>query len=369
MPRTEPIDEILDRFERIEGLPMVQDVLRTVPCMTLVVDEDDRIAHANREFTGFLGLTDAREILGRRVGEVLRCLHATTSEKGCGTTVFCRYCGLRRGIHEASTCGEATCELRMLHERGGRLEAADLRVHARDLDLDGERLTLLALADLSDAKRREQLERIFFHDLLNSANVLKGLSWTLKNGAGDGEVADLLYRTVGQLVEEIRLQRMLAHAEQDLLVADKEVLDAGPLLEEVADQYRSHLLARDRGIEVDLRTAATEIRSDPALLRRVVGNLVKNALEATAAGETVTLSGSTDGDRLRIDIHNPSVIPDEVRFQVFNRSFSTKGVGRGIGTYSVKLLTERYLDGTVSFTSEDGAGTTFSVTLPAASDD
>lgn len=50
------------------------------------------------------------------------------------------------------------------------------------------------------------------------------------------------------------------------------------------------------------------------------------------------------------------------------RSFRTQGgTGRGIGTSSVKLLTEQYLRGTVSFASEPRRGTTFAVTLPAVS--
>jgi signal transduction histidine kinase len=39
-------------------------------------------------------------------------------------------------------------------------------------------------------------------------------------------------------------------------------------------------------------------------------------------------------------------------------------VGRGIGTYSAKLITERYLGGSLSFTSSEDEGTTFAVTLP-----
>jgi sensor histidine kinase regulating citrate/malate metabolism len=50
--------------------------------------------------------------------------------------------------------------------------------------------------------------------------------------------------------------------------------------------------------------------------------------------------------------------------QVFQRSFSTKGRGRGIGTDSVRLLTEKYLEGRVAFTSTANTGTTFEVTLP-----
>lgn len=50
--------------------------------------------------------------------------------------------------------------------------------------------------------------------------------------------------------------------------------------------------------------------------------------------------------------------------QIFQRSFSTKGGGRGIGTYSVKLLTENYLQGRVAFVSTAEAGTTFTATYP-----
>ncbi len=63
-------------------------------------------------------------------------------------------------------------------------------------------------------------------------------------------------------------------------------------------------------------------------------------------------------------VHNPAVMPEAVRAQVFQRSFSTTGDrNRGLGTYSVKLLVERYLGGRVSFRSEEGHGTTFRVTL------
>jgi signal transduction histidine kinase len=50
--------------------------------------------------------------------------------------------------------------------------------------------------------------------------------------------------------------------------------------------------------------------------------------------------------------------------RIFSRSFSTKGVGRGLGTYSIKLLTERYLGGRADFVSNREDGTVFRVRLP-----
>jgi sensor histidine kinase regulating citrate/malate metabolism len=57
-------------------------------------------------------------------------------------------------------------------------------------------------------------------------------------------------------------------------------------------------------------------------------------------------------------------MPRNVQLQVFQRSFSTKGADRGLGTYSIKLLTERYLNGKVWFTTSPEGGTTFTCQYP-----
>jgi sensor histidine kinase regulating citrate/malate metabolism len=57
------------------------------------------------------------------------------------------------------------------------------------------------------------------------------------------------------------------------------------------------------------------------------------------------------------------VIPEGIREQIFMRSFSTKGATRGLGTYSVKLLTEKYLKGKASFLSNTSEGTVFTIEL------
>lgn len=65
-----------------------------------------------------------------------------------------------------------------------------------------------------------------------------------------------------------------------------------------------------------------------------------------------------------IKVFNSEVMSDEVKAQIFQRSFSTKGKGRGLGTYSVKLLTEEYLKGKITFISEKDFGTEFTLILP-----
>ena len=56
-------------------------------------------------------------------------------------------------------------------------------------------------------------------------------------------------------------------------------------------------------------------------------------------------------------------MPEDAQKQLFQRSFSTKDSGRGIGTYSIRLITENYLKGKVSFISNETKGTVFSIEL------
>jgi len=63
-------------------------------------------------------------------------------------------------------------------------------------------------------------------------------------------------------------------------------------------------------------------------------------------------------------VHNPGVIPEDVQLQIFQRSFSTKSKDRGLGTYSMMLLTKRYLKGHLSFISSAEKGTIFRAYYP-----
>ena len=73
---------------------------------------------------------------------------------------------------------------------------------------------------------------------------------------------------------------------------------------------------------------------------------------------------SRAGDQVVFSVRNKSVIPEEAKRRVFQRSFSTKGAGRGVGTYGMKLLGERFLGGSVNFSSREGEGTIFRLSLP-----
>jgi sensor histidine kinase regulating citrate/malate metabolism len=92
--------------------------------------------------------------------------------------------------------------------------------------------------------------------------------------------------------------------------------------------------------------------------------MLKNALEATVKGQAVTMGCELVEDKVQFWVLNPGHIPPDVQSQVFKWSFSTKGKNRGLGTYSMRMLSERYLDGRVYFSSTPAEGTKFVAVYP-----
>ncbi len=371
LPERASPEEVARLSGRVSSIPLVRGLLDGFPSPVVLVDEHRQIVACNQAAVETFGATRVDQVLGRRPGEALDCIHATDMLAGCGTAQFCAECGAAQALRTARETREPVSRECRITAHGAHGDVAyDFRVHAAPLTVAGEPLTMFAIQDIADEKRRQALERIFFHDVLNTANAIQGIT-SLMAGADDAaekaELTAMLRMSSTQLVQEISTQRDLLNAERGDLEVGLRAVPAGALMESVHALYAASPACHGKTLTVVPAPRTIVAKTDPVQAARSLGNLVKNALEAARAGETVTLSAQAEGGVVRFHVHNPGVMPEAVQLQVFHRSFSTKaGPGRGTGTYSVKLLVERYLDGHVSFVSNTDAGTTFTIDLPAA---
>ncbi|WP_428560804.1 MAG: sensor histidine kinase [Solidesulfovibrio sp. DCME] len=345
-------------------------VLNSIPVISMVLNRCRQVVFGNRKFADVIGVADIRDALGKRPGEAFRCVHATTAPGGCGTGEFCAHCGAVRSILLGLAGRDNIQECNINRDHDGKVEALDLRVSSSPFLLDNERFLIFSITDVSHEKRRRALERIFFHDMLNTVGGLQGLmEFLAEEVPGDLRPdAQLIHKAMVQLTDEITYQKQLLAAETNELETNFVPLSTNDILELVEATFQNAEQARGKRIDVVNDCQDVLVTSDPVLLRRVLGNMVKNALEATGPGGVVALGCDAATASVRFWVRNEAVIPRSVRMRIFNRSFSTKGVGRGLGTYSIKLLTERYLGGTVDFRSAPGEGTTFWVHLPLSPD-
>ena len=329
-----------------------------------ILNTHRQIVFCNQPLVTYLNAVDANEIIGKRPGEALRCQHSHITPGGCGTSEFCKMCGAFKAILKSQQGEEVVNECRIITDPDTK--ALDLSVHATPLTYNNESFTIFSLTDIGNEKRRKVLETLFFHDILNMVGGLLGYSELLKDASTDEakEYAPIINRLVGDLSEQIMSQKELANAEQGTTKVSPTMIHSTSFLDSIILALRLHATSKDKIIIADQSTEDFIFVTDERLLRRVIVNLTKNALEATKVNGIVRISCKRKDREVQFTVQNSEVIPEDIQLQIFQRSFSTKGEGRGLGTYSVKLFTEHYLHGSVSFVSNKDDGTAFTVVLP-----
>lgn len=353
--------EIFHIYHLVNQLPLLKEVIDAIPEAFLILNSKRQIVYGNTQFLEMTKETELKNLLGKRPGEVLNCIHSFENPGGCGTTLFCSECGAVNAILDSYRGINSSYECRILSIDN---QAYDFKVYASPYKIGDELLSFFTIRDIGDEKRRQALERVFYHDIMNTAGNLYNIAQLLKEDPkGISEFNEILYNVVEDLIGQILFQRQLTAAERGELLLNISEIKSLDILNKLKSEYLRSRVSENKNIIIAEDSVNTSFESDATLVQRVIGNLLKNALEATEAGRNVVLKSEENGDEVIFSVHNDSVIPLQVKLQLFKRSFSTKGVGRGLGTYSVKLFTENYLKGKVEYDSREKEGTTFYIKL------
>lgn len=361
------LDQLRQDLALVQGSPLMVFLLESLHGLVAILNEQRQILAASPGLAEALGPQWGGALAGERPGEAFGCVHVPEGPGGCGTSPSCVHCGLFLSLLSAmdhTGPREGECHLSM--RRAGRFEAVEFHVTSTRLSVGGHTFLAVVFRDISAERRREVLERIFFHDV---ANILQGLhGWS--EGLSEGflrpeDAARHILFISERLAQEVHSHRRLLQAEQGRLDAAPALLCGNQLLQEVQNLLQRHPSAGGRHVVLRHSHEPTSFVSDPDLLLRVIYNMALNAVEAAGPDETVRLTFRWREDRPFFSVHNPGFIPEAIQRQVFQRSFSTKAArGRGLGTYAMKLFGENLLKGQVGFESTPEAGTTFWILLP-----
>jgi signal transduction histidine kinase len=146
-------------------------------------------------------------------------------------------------------------------------------------------------------------------------------------------------------------------------------LDLGPVVKEVAETFR--VLAREKGLALDAMVpdVPVHVYADGRLVRRILTNLVSNALKFTDRG-TITITAAANGENVRVSVQDTGIgIPLVEQARVFEKFHQVdhQDRGRPTGTGIGLSLTRQMVamnHGRIWFESREGTGTTFCFTLP-----
>jgi two-component system phosphate regulon sensor histidine kinase PhoR len=260
----------------------------------------------------------------------------------------------------------------------------------------------VVLEDVSELRRLQQIRTEFVdnlsHELRTPLSTVSLLAETLAReavAAGEGvppkmrdRIAKIEIET-GHLVQMVNELLDLARIEGGGPLVLLDDVDLGRVARDAADRLR--LFAERQGIDlvVDLPAAVPPVRGDEARLGQVVVNLVHNALKFGNPGDApagpspdpaerpaapraeVRVAVRRAGDEVTLSVEDHGVgIPEADQDRIFERFYKVdrvrvRGGGTGLGLAIARHVIEQH-GGRIGVDSEEGRGSTFTVTLPVA---
>ncbi|MDP5135408.1 PAS-domain containing protein [Rheinheimera baltica] len=238
----------------------------------------------------------------------------------------------------------------------------------RRRETEQQLLQAKAEAEVANASKTRFLA-LASHDILQPLNAARLFTAALA-GSKDAQQQQHI---VGQLDNSLKASEEListllqiAKLDDGKLTPDVQTVALKELLSQLADEYS--LLAKQKGLELIVRKADYQVQTDPTYLRRILQNMLSNAIKYTKQGR-ILVGGRKRGDQLLIQVWDsgPGIAePDLLRiFEDFYRIDATakgqQGVGLGLGVVNrmAKLLGH-----TLKVASWPGKGSMFSIQLP-----
>jgi signal transduction histidine kinase len=204
------------------------------------------------------------------------------------------------------------------------------------------------------------------HELRNPLGVISNAVYYLKlvingrEGVAD-EYLDILSREI-QNAEKI-ISDLLDFARIDR--ADRVSISVTEVVDQALDK---HALPANVDVVTRMQPELPEVFADRQQIAQVVENLVTNAYQAMPGGGTVSIEGRLEEDTVALSVTDTGIgMPPETLDRLFEPLFTTKAKGIGLGLAISKHLIEAN-GGTISVESQEGEGTTFTISIPAVTD-
>ncbi|MCS7039817.1 MAG: HAMP domain-containing histidine kinase, partial [Caldilineales bacterium] len=252
--------------------------------------------------------------------------------------------------------------------------------HQVDVQADDEIGELAAAfnrmsADLARASHlRRQMTADIAHDLRTPLTVLLGYTEALAEGKlkGNPQIFAVMHSEAQHLQRLVEDLRILSLADAGELRIERQPVSPRDLLERALAVHQAAATEAGLTMHLEADAALPTIHVDPERMMQVLNNLVTNAIRFTPAGGRITLAAAADTDRVYLRVSDTGVgIPAADLPYVFERFYRgdkarhTATGESGLGLAIARSLVEAH-GGTIAVASEEGKGTTFTITLPMA---
>jgi PAS domain S-box-containing protein len=206
------------------------------------------------------------------------------------------------------------------------------------------------------------------HDIRNPLQAISSEVYLLKSdleSMPEGEAKEGMKESLAGVEENVRYANKIVQDLQDFarpLTAVAKEVDIRKIL--CADAFFKNKFPENIGVSCRVNREAEKLVTDPDMLKRIVHNLVSNAVQAMPDGGKLDVYAYKEADDTVIIVQDTGVgIPEAIRPRLFKPLVTTKSRGQGFGLAVVRRMTEA-LGGTITYESEVGKGTKFILRLP-----
>jgi PAS domain S-box-containing protein len=256
-----------------------------VPLGILHFDFNGIITNCNDNFANIIDL-QKENITGKYLSEVIDLHLVSAIESALSGTV-----GHYEGEFVSKTSGKITF----------------IRVNFAPIILDNG-LNSGGVGIFEDITERKQIEKIFFHDIMNTAGSLLNYFELLEDEDQNLEEKKELIQVFGSLakriISEINTHKHLLTSGKNKILLNIKKIGSSRFLEEMIDFYNHKDIMETKRILIDRESVDTEFETDETILSRVVGNMIKNSIEASSSYEEIMLKCSLKNQMIRFSVHN-----------------------------------------------------------------
>ena len=268
--------------------------------------------------------------------------------------------------------------------RSGDLDHEILSCGEAELDelcqsLEGVRQRLKAAAQAEEAARQERglLMANLSHDLRTPITAVKGYVEGIRDGVADtpekqAHYLDVVYGKTLALEDLVRSMTDFSEYELGRMQYHFEYVDLAPFLEDLAPEYAADADARGMTFTFRPLSGPAVVTADRGKLKRLLDNLISNALKYGKPGGTAVLAGETGPQGVLLSVSDDGRgIPPQALSHVFDSFYradaarSSSVPGSGLGLAICKRIAESH-HGKLWLSSREGAGTVACLYLPLA---
>jgi PAS domain S-box-containing protein len=269
---------------------------------------------------------------------------------------------MKRTLNIAKQRAEELEKLRVHLEE----KAAEVEEYATNM----EQLAQERADKLKDAERLAAIGAtagMVGHDIRNPLQSIVGDLYLIACDAGElseGEGKESIKESIASIKRSVEYIDKIIQDLQDYAKPLKPNVQKTDLEEICQDLLLDVNFPENIDAKYLLEQEAKEVVADPVFLKRILSNLVNNAVQAMPEGGKLEIRGRQENGEVVVSVQDSGVgVPEDVKDKLFTPLFTTKAKGQGFGLPVVKRMTEA-LGGTVTFESEEGKGTKFIVWLP-----